>query len=71
MMRYYEIVEAMKAVAPKRPYDPDPDADKRAKTLKSINKARARTALAAAKYQRQVAADDDAEREAQKRLSTL
>jgi hypothetical protein len=68
-MRFYEIVKPVKVALSKRPEDLQRQAEKRAKVQADIEKARSRTQKAARVYSDQMNADDDAEREARKRLS--
>lgn len=67
-MRMYEIMKPIEMVALKRPDDPDRKEELAAKARAAIEKARQKTLAAAQKYQDQMNADDDAEREAEKRL---
>lgn len=67
-MRYFEVMKAAQTVAPKKPTDPEREAERQAKARSAVQKARDRTQKAAQVYSDQMQADDDAEREAKKRL---
>ena len=67
-MRYFEMMKAARVIAPKTPKDPESEAERQAKVRAAVDKARSRTQKAAQVYSDQMQADDDAEREAKKRL---
>ncbi len=67
-MRYFEMMEMARVLAPKAPKNPELEAERQAKVRAAVQKARSRTQKAAQVYSVQMQSDDDAEREAKKRL---
>lgn len=67
-MRYFEMMKAVQPIAPKMPRDPEREAERQARARLAVQKARARTQKAAQVYSDETQSDDDAEREAKRRL---
>ena len=67
-MRYFEMVKKTQLSAPKTPKDFEREAERQAKVGLAVQKARSRTQKAAQVYNDQIQSNDDAEREAKRRL---
>ena len=67
-MRYFEMMKAAQVIASKTPKNAERDAERQGKARAAVQKARDRTQKAAQVYSDKMQADDEAEREARKRL---
>lgn len=65
-MRFYEFKDIVSSTKPKKPDDPDKEAERQTKARADIDKARSRTQKAAQSYRDTMQADDDEERRIQR-----